>query len=192
MSARRRRRRARKDYPVRGCPPCRRGSAGFGRWHGPCRARRKDGPERTRSDGRPCCGRATGRVWSHKRGSPYGLASSRAHRPDVVLTNPVLPPGRKLPAGLRRTARRPTLESSRFSVGRMSTAALLPCNRLRSDHPIHDVSDTASSNHAGSSTVVSPTPPSRKNAGDRRPVTAVTGAPSWASSAITDPLRRIW
>ena len=41
-----------------------------GRWHGPCRPRQKDGGEHIRSDGRPCCGRATGRVWSHKRGSP--------------------------------------------------------------------------------------------------------------------------
>ena len=79
-------------------------AVGSGRWHGPCRSRRNARSEHIRLDGRPCCGRAAGRVWSHKRGSPYGLASSRAHRPDVVLTNPVLPPGRKLPAGLRRTA----------------------------------------------------------------------------------------
>ncbi len=115
-TARRRCRRATKACPARGCPLRRHcGSAESGRWHGPCRSRRTDGTERTRSDGRPSCGWATGRVWSHKRGSPNGLASPYAHRPDVALTNPVLPSGRKLPPGADGPARRGS-EDRRSSV----------------------------------------------------------------------------
>jgi hypothetical protein len=103
-------------------------SADTGRWSPVDGTTRVGSVERTGLDadvrrvapvvvGRPgVCGATSGGVRN-------GLASSRAHRPNVVLTNPVLPSGRKLPSGSRRSARRPTGESSRFSAGRMSTSA---------------------------------------------------------------------
>ena len=71
-----------------------------GRWHGPCRPRRKDGGEHIRSDGRPCCGRATGRVWSHKRGSPQRTGVVTRPPPRRGAHEPGTPSGEEVTAGV--------------------------------------------------------------------------------------------
>ena len=75
-----------------------------GRWHGPCRSRRNAGSEHVRSDGRSCCGRwrATGRVWSHKRGSPYRNRTGVVTRPPPRrgAHEPGTPSGEKVTGGV--------------------------------------------------------------------------------------------
>lgn len=72
---------------------------GSGRWHGPCRARRNGGPERIRSDGRLCCGRATGRVSSHKRGSPQRTGVAMRPPPRRGAHEPGTPSAEEVTAG---------------------------------------------------------------------------------------------
>lgn len=56
----------------------------------PISPRREEGAERISSDGRPCYGRANGRVGVTGGEVRDGLESSRTPRPDLALTNPVL------------------------------------------------------------------------------------------------------
>ena len=97
------------------------GVAEYGRWHDPCRSRRNDGSESSRSHSLGLgVGSATSRATRNESASP------RAHRPDVEPHEPGTPfVGGSYPRGLG-TARYPTRESWRFSAGRMSITPLIP------------------------------------------------------------------
>ena len=61
----------------------------------------------TRSDGRPCCSRATGRVWSHKRGSPQRTGVVTRPPPRRGAHEPGTPTREEVTTGGRRTAPTP-------------------------------------------------------------------------------------